>query len=142
MKKNSHSQNIDLNTGAASIFCFPFFEDSNGDIVVMENDDVLPFSIARVFVVRGQKGVLRGQHAHKECSQVLICSNGSIDVICDDGIKTKTYSLNQPNLGLYLPPGIWAEQRYNENSILTVLCDQKFNESEYIRDYEEFKSFI
>jgi dTDP-4-dehydrorhamnose 3,5-epimerase-like enzyme len=117
------------------------FED-NGDLVVMEGLVHVPFAIARVFVVRASKGSIRGQHAHRACTQFLTCPSGAVEVLCDDGTHTKTYSLNHPNLGLLIPPGIWAQQTYqSDDSVLTVLCDHGYEAHDYIREYVAFKNF-
>ena len=117
----------------------PYFSESNGDLVVMEEFVNVPFTIARVFVVRAGENAIRGQHAHKHCSQFLICSSGSVDVICTDGITTSAFELNHPKIGLYIPPSIWAEQRYRSaGSVLTVLCDHSFDEHDYIREYSDY----
>ena len=123
---------------------FPYYKEDNGDLVIMqEMDDSVPFYISRVFNVRADKDSIRGKHAHIECTQLLLCTNGSIEVSCDDGETQSTHILNKPYRGLLILPGVWAEQKYLENSsILTVLCDQPFNEEEYIRNYDEFKNYL
>ena len=123
---------------------FPYYQEDNGDLVVIQGmDDSAPFHISRVFNVRADKDSIRGQHAHSECTQLLVCTNGSIEVSCDDGETKSTHILNKPYKGLLILPGVWAEQKYLENSsILTVLCDQPFNEEEYIRNYDEFKKYL
>jgi dTDP-4-dehydrorhamnose 3,5-epimerase-like enzyme len=114
------------------------FED-NGDLVVMEGLVNLPFAIARVFVVRAKEGSVRGQHAHKACAQFLTCPSGAVEVDCTDGNLSVEFELNHPNIGLYIPPSIWAEQRYKtEEAALTVLCDRVYEPEDYIRDYSEF----
>ena len=61
---------------------------------------------------------------------------------CDDSSTTEIYVLDKPNFGLFIPPGIWADQKYIENNtILTVLCDRPFEEADYLRNYEDFKLF-
>jgi|TARA_B110001450_G_scaffold218812_1_gene213466 dTDP-4-dehydrorhamnose 3,5-epimerase-like enzyme len=118
---------------------FPLFAESNGSLLVMEGGDVVPFEIARVFLVKADAGAIRGNHAHYECFQLLQCNNGSVSVRCDDGDKSVDFSLGEPNQGLLIPPGIWASQTYNDsNSILVVLCDQPFSETDYMRDYDEY----
>ena len=118
---------------------FPLFAESNGSLLVMEGGDVVPFEIARVFLVKADAGAIRGNHAHYECFQLLQCNNGSVSVKCDDGDKSVDFSLDEPNQGLLIPPGIWASQTYNDsNSILLVLCDQPFSETDYMRDYDEY----
>lgn len=114
----------------------------NGDLVVMEGLVHVPFAIARVFVVRASVGAIRGQHAHKSCAQFLTCSSGSVEVGCDDGQEIATYILDQPDVGLLVPPSIWAQQTYLvPNTVLTVLCDRPYESQDYIRDYGDFKAY-
>lgn len=114
----------------------------NGDLTVMEGFTDIPFSIARVFVVRGFEGSVRGEHAHKVCTQFLTCTYGSVEVLCDDGSDIATYVLDKPNIGLLLPPSIWAQQTYLvANSVLTVLCDQPYENQDYIRSYDDYKKY-
>lgn len=118
-----------------------YFED-NGDLVAVEGMINVPFNILRVFVVRAPNGSVRGKHAHRKCAQFLACSTGAIEVLCDDGMNTATFLLDHPNAGLLIPAGIWAEQTYRgENATLTVLCDQRYDEMDYIREYETFLVF-
>lgn len=113
----------------------------NGDLVVMDGVN-LPFPIARVFVVRAQAGAVRGQHAHKACTQLLICSIGSVEVCYDDGNKTETFLLDRPDIGLLVPPSIWMQQTYLAvGSVLTVLCDRAYEPEDYIRDYDDFMAY-
>ena len=119
----------------------PYHKENNGDLVVVEGE-IIPFSIKRVFNVRQQKGDIRGRHAHRHCSQLLICTNGAVEVKCDDSRTTEIYVLDKPNFGLFIPPGIWADQKYIENNtILTVLCNRPFEEADYVRNYDDFKLF-
>ena len=121
----------------------PHHFEENGDLIVMENSKNVPFEIVRVFVVRAPKDSLRGQHAHKKCTQMLTCPHGQIDIECDDGENKYNFILNHPNIALLIPPGIWAQQKYTlENSILTVLCDRAYETEDYIREYSEFLKFI
>ena len=122
---------------------FPVFEEENGELSVFEqNSDAIPFYIKRIFNVRSDKGSIRGQHAHRLCSQMLICSNGAIEVLCDDSTNRKVFVLEKPNYGLLVPPGIWAEQKYIEhNTTVTVICDRPYEAEDYISDYQLFKEF-
>jgi len=123
---------------------FPIFEEDNGELSVFEqNFDAIPFLIKRIFNIRSEKNSIRGKHAHRLCSQLLICSNGSIEVICDDSFDQKVFILDRPNLGLLIPPGIWAEQKYlQHNSSMTVVCDRLYESEDYISDYDKFKEFV
>ena len=119
---------------------FDCHKDDDGDLVVAEgNTNNVPFTIARIFNVRVDKGITRGCHAHRECTQLLICTNGIVNVTCDDGQETSIYIMDKPNLGLLIEPGIWSEQIYlKNNTVLTVLCDSPYNEADYIRNYKDF----
>ncbi len=119
----------------------PYHKENNGDLVVVEGN-IIPFNMSRVFTVRASKGSVRGEHAHRHCSQLLICTNGAVKVRCDDTRTTEIYVLDKPNFGLFIPPGIWADQKYIEdNTTLTVLCDRPYEEADYIRNYDDFKLF-
>mgnify|MGYP006091478021 CR=1 FL=1 len=122
---------------------FSLFEEDNGDLSVFEeNTSAIPFPIKRIFNVRSEKGSIRGKHAHRLCSQILICSNGSIEVMCDNSVIQETYILDKPNYGLLVSPGIWAEQKYLiNNSSMTVICDRLYEAEDYIVDYGDFKIF-
>lgn len=120
----------------------PHHKEENGDLVVMEGEAVVPFSIVRVFVVRAPEGAIRGQHAHRKCRQFLTCSKGVVEVKCDDGLRTARFVLDRAELGLLVPAGIWSEQTYTvDDSVLTVLCDRHYESNDYIRNYREFRTY-
>lgn len=102
---------------------------------------LLPFAPQRYFVVFDvPAGQVRGQHAHRECHQVLVCLRGSVTVRSDDGLSAEEWQLDGPALGLYLPPMVWAAQlNFSADAMLLVLASHSYDEAEYIRDYDEFK---
>ncbi len=127
---------------AVKLIKLPYDFADNGDLVVMEGLIHVPFAIARVFVVRGFAGAIRGQHAHKACAQFLTCPYGNVEVRCDDGREEASFILDRPEVGLLIPPGIWAQQTYMiENSVLTVLCDRPYEKQDYIRSYQDYKIY-
>jgi dTDP-4-dehydrorhamnose 3,5-epimerase-like enzyme len=115
--------------------------DSEGSLVPIESNFDIPFKIERIFYVYGvHDQVDRGEHSHYKTEQVLICLNGSVKVLCDDGKNKKEWLLNDPTKALYIPNLIWDEQIYlTSDSILLVLANTKYDELDYISDYEEFK---
>lgn len=123
---------------------FPFIADPRGDLTVGNFGDEIPFQPARYFFIYnvGLKEV-RGDHAHRECRQLLIAARGSCSVMVDDGETRQEYRLDNPTLGLYVPPRIWMAQ-YNHTSdcMLTVFASHLYDPSEYIREYEEFLSLV
>jgi dTDP-4-dehydrorhamnose 3,5-epimerase-like enzyme len=122
---------------------FPLHTNDNGTLGVYETGKSVPFKISRVFTVTAKKDEVRGHHAHKECSQLLVCVSGVIKVICDDGINITEYKLQNMGHGLLIPPGLWAYEEYLEDdTVVMVLCDHGYEESDYIRDYNTFKIYV
>ena len=119
-----------------------YFPEERGNLVVMENYKSCPFAISRAFSVRAPINMIRGQHAHKDCAQFLVCLNGEVEVTCDDGIEKKLFLLDSPKKGLYIPKSIWQIQKYiKKDSVLLFLCDQPYDVNEYINNYDDFLSY-
>lgn len=114
-----------------------------GNITPITELENVPFEIQRVFYLYDiPGGENRGAHAHKECHQFLIAASGSFEIFMDDGINKKTVSLNRPYFGLHIPPGIWAaEQGFSSGAICLVLASHKYDETDYIRDYTQYKKY-
>ena len=112
------------------------------NLIAIDYEKDLNFNIKRSFIVTSSKNIIRGKHAHKELNQFLLCLNGSCEITCNDGSKEKKFLLESPNKALFIPKQIWASQKYlSDKSILLVLCDNKYIEDDYIRDYEVFKKY-
>jgi hypothetical protein len=113
----------------------------SGNITSVNNAMELPFDIKRVFYLYDiPGGESRGAHAHKECHQFLIAVSGSFEVLLNDGLTERLAQLNRPYYGLHIPPGIWASEiNFSAGSICLVLASHVYNETDYIRDYAEFK---
>ncbi len=117
-------------------------KNQSGSLVSIDFEKDLRLPIKRSFIVSSSENGVRGKHAHRELNQFLICINGRCNVLCDDGINKKEYILYQSNQILFVPCHIWAEQYYKENeTVLLVLCDDIYNEADYIRNYSDFIEF-
>jgi len=122
---------------------FPKYEELNGVLSVYEFAKDIPFDVHRVFTVSAKSGNFRGDHAHKKCSQLLVCVAGKIHVTCNDGHVISEHFLDGMGSGLLVGPGIWSTQTYLGNgSLLMVFCDRIYEKEDYIRDYSEFKEYI
>lgn len=112
----------------------------SGNITVVENGENIPFDVKRVYYLYDvPSGEERGGHAHYELEQYIVAASGSFDVIVDDGVNKRRFSLNRPNLGLHIVPGLWRElDNFSSGSICVVLASQKYVENDYIRDYNHF----
>ena len=117
--------------------------DRKGNLTPVYSQLTLPFDIKRVFYLYDiPGGESRGAHAHKECHQFLIAASGAFEVVLDDGKNKRTVQLNRPFYGLHIPPGVWAaEQSFSSGAICLVLASEKYDESDYIRDYQEFLEY-
>jgi len=119
---------------------FKAFKDLNSLLTPIDNKQ-LPFTIKRIFYIYQLKAKdIRGGHAHKKCKQLLICLKGRIKVVCRDGNVRIHYILDNPKIGLYIPPMVWATQYFQQDdSILLVLADKYYSQADYIHDYKKFK---
>lgn len=123
------------------LFEVPKVNDRRGNLSFLENKKEIPFDIARVYwiydVPGGQR---RGSHAYKTQQEVIIALSGSFDVILHDGKKRKTYHLNRSYKALYVPEMTWRVlDNFSTNSICLVLSSGVYEETEYIRNFNEFK---
>ena len=109
----------------------------------MENQKNIPFDVKRVYYLYDiPGGEARGGHAHYELQQFIIAASGSFDVILDDGKNTKTVTLNRPNFALHIVPGLWRElNNFSSGSISLVLASHKYDEKDYIRNYNKYLKF-
>lgn len=114
-----------------------------GNLTVVENKD-FPFKVQRVFYLYDiAGGESRGAHSHKECHQFLIAAGGSFEVELDDGKYKRQVFLNRPNIGLHIPPGVWAsEMNFSSGAICLVLASHTYNEKDYVREYDEYLKLV
>jgi len=126
--------------GGAQLIRLKRAEDMRGSLVASELGETLPFPPQRVFVVhRVPSAEVRGAHAHLACHQFLICVSGSVSVLVDDGTNRAQVTLDDPGLGLYVPPMLWGTQyAYSANAVLMVLASLPYDAADYVRDYDEF----
>ncbi len=116
----------------------------SGNITIVQNGSDLPFDVRRIYYLYDvPSGSERGGHAHKELYQLIVAASGSFDVILDDSRSKKIVQLNRPDFGLLVIPGIWREiVNFSSGAICLVLASAKYQETDYIRDYQEFKDYI
>ena len=121
----------------------PKFTDPRGNLSFLENNNQIPFKVERsywIYDVPG--GETRGGHAYKENEEFIIALSGAFDVILDNGKEKQRFLLNRSYYGLYVPKGWWREmENFSTNSVAFVLSSIQYDENDYIRDYEEFKSW-
>ncbi len=132
--------NHNIKVNSVKIINFKYVEDPRGDLTEVEFSRDLPFKPKRVFFVKGvPSSKIRGEHAHKDCHQCLVCLNGSVSVIVDNGKERDEFHLTKSNEGLYLPPYIWGIQyKYSSDAVLMVYASHDYDSDDYIRDYEQF----
>ncbi|MNI78189.1 TDP-4-oxo-6-deoxy-alpha-D-glucose-3,4-oxoisomerase [compost metagenome] len=114
--------------------------DERGSLIALEEGNNIPFPIRRVYYVFNTlEGVRRGFHAHKELKQVAIAVRGSCRFVLDDGSERVEVLLDNPAQGLLIESFMWREMYdFSEDCVLMVLADQLYDESDYIRNYEDF----
>lgn len=122
----------------------PRIDDMRGSLTFGEYEQHLPFVPKRYFVVFEVPALeVRGEHAHKQAHQFLVCLRGSCSVVVDDGKHREEITLNQPDVGIYLPSMIWATQyKFTPDAILLVLASDVYEADDYIRDYDRYLELI
>ncbi|MDB5270496.1 MAG: hypothetical protein JWP58_3536 [Hymenobacter sp.] len=121
---------------------FPKLGDpSIGYISVTEQNHLVPFEVKRIFwTYYTPESIVRGRHAHHRTEQVLIATAGRIAVTTElaDG-TIELFRLEDPNVGLYVPPHAWHTMQYSHSAVQLVLASLPYAEADYIREYGEFK---
>ncbi len=122
----------------------PYIHDARGNLTVGEFERPLPFLPKRYFITfEIPTATTRGEHAHRECQQFLICVRGQCTVLVDDGYAKQEFILNRPTLGVYVPPLVWAaEYGHSADSTLMVFASHYYDPADYIRDYDEFLQLV
>lgn len=115
----------------------------DGFLTAIEPNTGLPFEIERVYTVTTtEENNVRGYHAHKALQQVFFAIHGKIEVMCEDQDgHIEHYILDKPNVGLYCGSLIWHTLTYHSGAILMVLASLPYDESDYLREYNEFKNY-
>lgn len=135
---------VNIGVNNVTLHRFKLVKDYRGDLSVGEFTKEIPFEPKRYFLVFNVPSEkTRGEHAHHECHQFLICVKGSCSVVADDGVLRREVLLDQPNLGVYLPPLTWGVQyKYSHDAVLLVFASHFYEANDYIRNYEDFLSVI
>jgi acetyltransferase-like isoleucine patch superfamily enzyme/dTDP-4-dehydrorhamnose 3,5-epimerase-like enzyme len=122
----------------------PLIRDMRGDLSVGEFGRQVPFAARRYFMVFDVPSEdVRGEHAHRECHQFLLCVRGRCRVVVDDGQVRAEIALDRPNLGMHIPPMVWSIQyQYSADALLLVFASHYYDPSDYIREYGEFAAAV
>lgn len=118
--------------------------DKRGMLIALENNKEIPFDVKRIYYLYNTRdGVRRGLHAHKTLKQILVCVNGSCKLHLDNGNEIDEITLDKPYKGIYIGSSIWRElYDFSEDAVLLVLASELYDESDYIRDYDIFRSTL
>jgi len=118
--------------------------DDRGSLVALESNATVPFNIKRVYYIfETQQGVSRGFHAHKNLKQLAVCVTGSCRFVLDDGKTRESIVLDSSTTGLIIEDLTWREMHdFTSDCVLMVLANQYYDESDYIRDYQEFLNVV
>lgn len=136
----SRPARVPLGVGDSALYLMRRITDARGALSVGEVPTEVPFTPARYFIVFDVPSTeLRGEHAHRQCQQFLICLNGSCRVLLDDGESRCEVMLDRPDMGVFLPPMIWGTQyRYSRDAVLLVFASRTYEAEDYLRTYDDF----
>jgi dTDP-4-dehydrorhamnose 3,5-epimerase-like enzyme len=118
--------------------------DERGSLVALEAHKTVPFDVKRVYYIFGTKpGVSRGFHAHRALQQVSVCVTGKCRMVLDDGQRREDVWLDSPTKGLLIGDLVWREMHdFSPDCVLLVLASEFYDETDYIRSYDEFKRIV
>ena len=127
------------NINDIQLISLPVIEDSRGNLAFIEEKNI-PFSFKRVYYLFDVPSTsARGGHSHIQQNELIIALSGSFEVIVDDGTTKKSFLLNKPNIGLHIPTGLWRElENFSSGAVCLVIAENVFDETDYIREYDEF----
>lgn len=127
---------------STQIINLPKFLDPRGNLTFLESSKHIPFAVKRVYWIYDVPGgEIRGSHAFKKQQEFIIALSGSFDVVLHNGKEEKKYSLNRSYYGLYIPNLHWRSiENFSTNSVAMVLTDNVYNENDYVRNFDEFKT--
>ena len=119
----------------------PKFLDARGNLSFVEQNNHIPFEIKRTYWIYDVPGgESRGGHVYKKNQEFIVALSGAFDVIVDDGINQKKFTLNRSYYGLYIPAGLWREmENFSTNSLALEFGSEHYSKEDYIRNYEQFK---
>lgn len=122
------------------IINLPRFLDVRGNLSFVEQLNHIPFEIKRTYWIYDVPGgESRGGHAFKENQEFIVALSGAFDVVVDDGVSKKTFTLNRSYYGLYVPAGLWREiDNFSTNSFALEFGSMHYDPYDYIRNYDEF----
>lgn len=110
-----------------------------GELIAIDSEFDLPFDIKRIFYIKDLNNIERGFHAHKKCIQILVPIQGSFTLKLDDGFEKKEFNLNKSSEGILIPLfNYLTMSKFSDDCIIMVICSYKYDEDEYIRDYDVF----
>ena len=123
---------------------FEVHGNSDGCLVALENYKEIPFEVKRIYYIYDvPKNIIRGRHAHKRLEQVIICLSGSCDFTFDNGRTKEKVTLDSPSKGIYIKNNIWREfTNFSSNCVVVVLASELYDESDYIRSYEQYLEYV
>lgn len=116
------------------------FKDARGILSVAEFGTHYDFRVERIFYLSDvENDDVRGQHAHEELKQYVICVSGSFEISLDNGEIKETLVMSNDGKGLFLDGLVWREMtNFSPGTVMLVLCDRVYNDDRVIRNYCEF----
>lgn len=130
----------DLGVGGAALVRMHSIYEARGHLTVGEVGKGMPFVPRRFFVISDvpDEGI-RGEHAHRELHQLLVCLAGSVVAEVNDGARSRSVLLDVPHVGLHIPPMVWGVQHhYSRDAVLMVLASAEYDPADYLRDFAQF----
>jgi acetyltransferase-like isoleucine patch superfamily enzyme len=133
-----------LGVGGCELRRMPHFSDMRGSLAPLDFEQDLPFRPQRSFLVYSvPNNRVRGEHAHRQCHQLLVAAHGKLAVVIDDGTSRREVELNSPTIGLHVLPMVWTTQyKFEPETVLLVFASHPYDPDDYIRDYDTYRNLV
>jgi len=143
-KATTDSALTSSSVAGVSLMRLKSLSDLHGDLSVTDVESDIPFEVRRnfwVYNVPSEK--IRGAHVHRKLHEFVVCVSGSVSVVVDDGVNREEFVLDDPSLGLHLPPMVWCSlYRYTSDAVLLLFAAHGYDLDDCVRDYEDFLSLV
>ena len=129
-----------ISASEVGLFELPRFNDERGNLSFLEEGNLIPFPIQRIYWIYDVPGgQYRGGHAYKQLKEVIIALSGSFDVIVNDGETEEKYQLNRSYKALFIDKLVWRKlENFSTNALCLIIASEEYNEKDYIRSFDEF----
>lgn len=111
----------------------------SANLGVLNLTDV-PFEVRRIYWISNfKKGTIRGRHAHKSLTQMMLLLSGTLELSLYEGHACQSFMMQAGDDPILIKPGKWRIMKNGSiDAVVLVLASHEYDESDYIRDWNSY----